>query len=336
MPKLNTPRGDTSVSAILFDKDGTLLQFVSLWGSWSNCFLEQFTRQLEQRGLEFPASSLPSLLGTVHDAEGSITDYDRNGPLAMGTMNDLYAILAWQAYQLGLSWAESKELVDLCRQEADAILERNRPVLPLPGLLRFLNDCAASGIAMAVVTADETATAEAHLRWLGIREYFSAVIGTDQVERGKPFPDMVLLACERLGVQPGAAAVIGDTNGDMRMAKAAGAAVAIGIAGAAGAAGGAVGGVAGVAADAVDGAACVAADAVDGAACVATGVAGDMAGVATGSVGDTAGIAIDTVGAAGGAGISGAAGMTGARELLPDADCIVQSFAELSMERIVP
>ncbi|WP_245237803.1 HAD-IA family hydrolase [Paenibacillus ihuae] len=66
-----------------------------------------------------------------------------------------------------------------------------------------------------------------------MRSYFSSVIGTDQAERGKPFPDMALLACGQLGVHPSAAAVIGDTNGDMRMAKAAGAAVAIGITGAA-------------------------------------------------------------------------------------------------------
>ncbi|OKP89587.1 hypothetical protein A3844_06310 [Paenibacillus helianthi] len=237
MPELITPQGNQSISAILFDKDGTLLQFVSLWGSWSECFLGQFTRQLQQRGLEFPAQHRPSLLGTIHDAEGRITDYDRNGPLAMGTMSDLYAILCWQGYLLGLSWAESMELVDHCRREADAMLERSRPVLPLPGLLRFLDDCAASGILLAVVTADETAAAENHLRWLGIRDYFSVVIGTDQAERGKPFPDMVLLACTRLGVQPAAAAVIGDTNGDMRMSKAAGAAVAIGITGEADAAG---------------------------------------------------------------------------------------------------
>lgn len=221
MIELNTPQGDYPVSAILFDKDGTLLQFVSLWGSWGECFLDQFARGLEQRGLSFPEHQRASLLGTVHDAAGKITDYDRNGPLAMGTMNDLYAILSWQGYTLGLSWAEAVELVDACRNAADAMLEQSRPVRPLPGLVPFLDACAAQGIPMAVVTADETAAAESHLRWLGIRQYFTAVIGTDQVERGKPFPDMALLACGRLGVSPAEAAVIGDTNGDMRMAKAA-------------------------------------------------------------------------------------------------------------------
>ncbi|GGF66101.1 hypothetical protein GCM10010912_08960 [Paenibacillus albidus] len=230
MTELITPQGSRSVSAILFDKDGTLLQFVSLWGSWSECFLKHFTRRLEERGLPVPAKQIPGLWGTQHDTEGHITEVDRNGPLAMGTMDDLYAILSWQGYSLGLSWAESMELVHRCRLEADALLDRSRPALPLPGLQRFLDELAAQGLPLAVVTADETAAAEKHLDWLGIRQYFAAVVGTDQVERGKPFADMALLACQRLGVAPSSTAVIGDTNGDMRMAKAAGAAVAIAIA----------------------------------------------------------------------------------------------------------
>lgn len=229
MAELITPAGSHTVSAILFDKDGTLLQFVSLWGSWAECFLGHFTSQLKLRGLVFPEQHLASLLGTEHNTEGRITDYDRNGPLAMGTMSDLYAILSWQGYLLGLSWAEAMELVNLCRQEADAMLDQIRPVLPLPGLPRFLEVCARQNIPLAVVTADETAAAEKHLEWLGIRSYFSAVVGTDQVKQGKPFPDMTLLACKNLGVDPAHIAVIGDTNGDMRMAKAAGALVAIGI-----------------------------------------------------------------------------------------------------------
>ncbi|MEK3900981.1 HAD family hydrolase [Paenibacillus sp. FSL R7-0179] len=313
MIELNTPQGNYPVSAILFDKDGTLLQFVSLWGSWGECFLDQFARRLEQRGLSFPELHRSSLLGTVHDAAGRITDYDRNGPLAMGTMSDLYAILSWQGYTLGLSWAEAVELVDACRNAADAMLEQSRPVRPLPGLVPFLDACASQGIPMAVVTADETAAAESHLRWLGIRQYFTAVIGTDQVERGKPFPDMALLACGRLGVSPAEAAVIGDTNGDMRMAAAAGAAVAIGIAGGVTAGLAASAAAEGLAANA--GRNGQAASRVTAAASAASG-SGDAHGAAdVGRSGLTADMQADGV-------------------LLPDADCVVSSYAELGVRRI--
>lgn len=292
MTELITPQGNYPVSAILFDKDGTLLQFISLWGSWGECFLTQFNRKLEQRGLRFPEQHLSSLLGTVHDAAGQIIDYDRNGPLAMGTMSDLYAILSWQGYTLGLSWAEAVELVDSCRNVADAMLEQSRPVRPLSGLVPFLDACVAQGIPMAVVTADETAAAENHLCWMGIRQYFTAVIGTDQVERGKPFPDMALLACQRLGVSPAEAAVIGDTNGDMRMAKAAGAAVAIGIAG------------------------------------------GITAGLAASAAAEGPDANAGGNGQAAASRVTSAADTQAAGTLLPDADCVVSSYAELGVGRI--
>jgi phosphoglycolate phosphatase len=70
-----------------------------------------------------------------------------------------------------------------------------------------------------------------HLDWLGMGSYFSVCVGTDQVNRGKPYPDMVELACGKLSLACSQVAVIGDTNGDMRMAKSAGAALAVGIAG---------------------------------------------------------------------------------------------------------
>ncbi|MBW7456299.1 HAD family hydrolase, partial [Paenibacillus sepulcri] len=93
----------------------------------------------------------------------------------------------------------------------------------------FLAACHAEGIPLGVVTADETQAAEKHLDWLGIRQYFGAVVGTDQVERGKPFPDMMELACRKLSIDTRGAALIGDTNGDMRMGRAAGARLCIGL-----------------------------------------------------------------------------------------------------------
>ncbi|MBJ6362151.1 HAD family hydrolase [Paenibacillus sp. GCM10012307] len=229
MPELRMGTGRYMVDGILLDKDGTLLDFMSLWGNWSLGIIKRFATALELRGLSLPAELTPSLWGLIQDSRGVAVDYDRNGPLAMGTLDDLLALLAWQGYTQGLSWAEARELAHACRISADEMLERERPVLSIPGVVGFLEQCRKLRIPLAVVTADETEPAERHLEWLGIRDYFAVVLGTDKAARGKPFPDLALLACSELGIAPSRTAIIGDTNGDMIMAKAAGAAAAIGI-----------------------------------------------------------------------------------------------------------
>lgn len=232
MAKLNIGGNVYELDAILLDKDGTLLDFISMWGYWSEQIMTAFDAELTSRGLEaLDAAVISTLWGTKHNESGRIIDYDRNGPLAMGTMADLYAILAWQGYLAGMSWAEARATAIRCGEEASAALEKARPAQLLPGVHSFLDACMQQGLKLAVVTADETDAALLHLEWLDIRPYFEAVIGTDQVERGKPFGDMTELACLKLGVQPARTAVIGDTNGDMLMGRAAGAALRIALAG---------------------------------------------------------------------------------------------------------
>jgi phosphoglycolate phosphatase len=169
------------------------------------------------------------MLGVAYDEHGTIVDYDRSGPLAMASSNDILAILSWHAYRFGLPWHEAMLIAQACQTAAEDEMEQLRPIQPLSGLLRFLEQCRLFKLPLAVVTADDTASAELHLEWMGIRTFFQTVIGHDQVVLGKPNSEMVELACRRLQLNPSEVAVIGDTNGDMRMGKAAGVALTIGI-----------------------------------------------------------------------------------------------------------
>ncbi|MFC4812313.1 HAD family hydrolase [Paenibacillus sp. GCM10023250] len=231
MALLRAAGAEVPIQAILFDKDGTLLDFAYTWGNWSGQLLSRFSQELEARKLRPIEVDADSLWGTRRSADGTMTDYDRNGPLAMGTVGELLAVLAWQGYRSGLSWADAKVLARACASHANDRLAQTRACKPLEGAAAFLAQCRRAGLALGVVTADETETALEHLDWLGFGHYFDVCIGADQAERGKPFPDMMELACRKLGLPCSGAAVIGDTNGDMRMAKAAGAALAVGIAG---------------------------------------------------------------------------------------------------------
>lgn len=56
----------------------------------------------------------------------------------------------------------------------------------------------------------------------GLAHLFDTVIGLEDVSNAKPHPESLLLALERLGVEPAQAVYVGDTDIDMRTAAAAG------------------------------------------------------------------------------------------------------------------
>jgi phosphoglycolate phosphatase len=214
------------IEGILFDKDGTLLDFMSLWGAWAQSVHDSLAGYVSLKS----SFSLDDLLGTVSDGEGNIVSHDPKGPLTMASPEEMGAIIAWRLYYEGHSWNDSLTLARRFFQAADAHVEEQRGAKPIHGLPEFLGQCRAQGLKLAVVTSDHTASAVKHLEWMNIRDYFEHVIGDDQVKHGKPHPEMIGEACARLGLVPSQTVMIGDANGDMQMGKRGGVALTVGIA----------------------------------------------------------------------------------------------------------
>jgi len=115
-------------------------------------------------------------------------------------------------------------------QHIPAMIERHNELMRLhadqiafyPGVRGALSRLHGAGLKLAVVTsqiAGELATTRAVL---GMDEWIDAWINSDMVAYPKPAPDPVLLALEQLGVQPGAALMVGDSIYDLRAGQAAG------------------------------------------------------------------------------------------------------------------
>lgn len=75
-------------------------------------------------------------------------------------------------------------------------------------------------IALASSTRLETVTQE--LKQAGLYEFFGVVMGGDQLKRSKPEPDIYLMTCEKLGVQPSSTYAIEDSYNGIRSAYSAG------------------------------------------------------------------------------------------------------------------
>ena len=101
-----------------------------------------------------------------------------------------------------------------------------RPLTDLHALFARLHD---GGRRVAVATTDDRGPTERTLAALGVAGEIDAIVCADDGIAVKPAPDMVLHLCSVLGVAPARTAVVGDSPADLRMARAAGAGLAIGV-----------------------------------------------------------------------------------------------------------
>jgi beta-phosphoglucomutase-like phosphatase (HAD superfamily) len=74
---------------------------------------------------------------------------------------------------------------------------------------------------LAVATSSVSASARPFLDRTGIRSLFSVVVTGDEVQQGKPHPDIYLRTAKKLGIAPEACLVIEDALAGIAAAKAA-------------------------------------------------------------------------------------------------------------------
>ena len=198
---------------ILFDKDGTLIDFGS---SWSHAYREL---SLNLCGGDNSAAVALLAAGGLDPATGLC----RSGSvLAAGNTIDIARF--WFP---DLAGEEFKALV----ARMDAVFYENglRHSVLLPGTVDALVELQRSGYVMGVATSDGTAATKAALSVLGLAGYLPHVFGYDSVPRPKPAPDIVHAFCSATGLTAAEIAVIGDNSHDLEMARSAGAGAAIGV-----------------------------------------------------------------------------------------------------------
>jgi len=92
-----------------------------------------------------------------------------------------------------------------------------------PGLRELLENLERRSLKKAVATSTDRTWAERSLEAARIAGRFDLVVTGDEIERGKPAPDIFLEAARGLGVDPGECLVLEDTNVGVQAARAAGA-----------------------------------------------------------------------------------------------------------------
>lgn len=206
--------------AIIFDKDGTLIDFDAFWVTVSCKAIGDVLKELGRE--DIPIREILAALG-VHNG---VTDID--GVLRKGTYEQIgqivYGILNEYACNLSCDKAV-RSVIDAYNRNSDA--GEVKPTCP--DLAKILTELKKQNKKLAVVTTDNEGITHKCLKKLGIEKLFDKIYTDDGTTPVKPDPYCAYDFCKLTGVRRERAVMIGDTINDVNFAKNAGIAV-IGVA----------------------------------------------------------------------------------------------------------
>lgn len=204
------------IRAVLFDKDGTLLDFRSTWLPVYRGAAAELARL---------AGGGPVLAEALLRRHG----YDPAGDRFTAESPLLWASTA----QLAALWAAEPELAAV--PDVPARIERHftdheaYPPVAVAELAPLFDRLRARGLKLGLATMDGTDALKRTVARFDLEGRLDFVAGADGGYGLKPEPGMVLAFSQVVGVPPAEVAVVGDTLADLRMARAARAGLAIAV-----------------------------------------------------------------------------------------------------------
>jgi phosphoglycolate phosphatase len=208
----------SKIQAIIFDKDGTLQN--------SQNFLRELgIRRARMIDAQIPGVGEPLLMAFGIHQEG----IDPTGLMAVGSHHENKIAAAAYIAETGRSWFEALKIAENAFGEAEKYLANPSETSPLfTGSLEVLKELSEGGLKLAILSADSTENVHKFIKKYQLSDYIQLGMGVDE-GLTKPHPVLFLTACQKLGVTPEVTLMVGDSQGDISMAKNGGAAGVIGI-----------------------------------------------------------------------------------------------------------
>ena len=205
------------IELIVFDKDGTLIDFHAMWGGWVRTLAGDLSRStgLEASGVLFDLLGVDRATGLVHS----------HGLLAATPMARIREVVVGAVASIGLGDAKAEAAVAAAWRAPDPV-ELAHPLTDLPALFDALE---ARGITSTIATSDNREPTERTLAALGIADRVAGLVCADDGLLVKPAADGVLHLCAAVGITPDRTAVVGDSPVDLAMGRAAGVRRMIGV-----------------------------------------------------------------------------------------------------------
>ena len=178
----------TDVAAVIFDLDGVLVDSEHVWDE----VREELARE---RGGHWHERAQADMMGM------SSTEWSRYMHDVLGLTDSPEEINAEVVRRMEARYAEHLPLVDVAVEAVERLARAFR---------------------LGLASSSNRPLIEVVLEKAGLADLFEATVSSEEVERGKPAPDVFLEAARRLGVPPEACAAIEDSGNGIRAAHGAG------------------------------------------------------------------------------------------------------------------
>jgi phosphoglycolate phosphatase-like HAD superfamily hydrolase len=190
------PTSTTTVDAVLFDWDGTLMD----------------TKE--------------TILRSYREASTEI--YGEPYPTEHGELEQLIQLRAKESFLI-VARGDEERAAQVGVRFGEAYARNQASATPFDGIADALREIVALGVQVGVATSKARSRFESDAQRAGVRDLFAVTITGDDVTAAKPDPEPVTRAIDELGLEPASCFYVGDGPNDVLAARAAGA-VTVGVA----------------------------------------------------------------------------------------------------------
>jgi len=211
------------IDLIVFDKDGTLIDFDFTWGQRCRAAVDALIADMPTR-----ESLRHTLLATI-GIDASTGRARPESPIVVGTVAEVAIVAATVLHQAGEPWTAATLAAERHVRRIFAVPPTPAEVRGFAAVPPLFKALRAAGVAVAVLTNDDRAGTVATLTDLGLVDELAMIVCADDGHGGKPEPGGLMHIARSLAIPASRVAMVGDAVGDLVTARRAGIALGIGV-----------------------------------------------------------------------------------------------------------